>query len=925
MTDYIGKYVKKFESGTLGSLSLSSCGNDWGLSCGSYQLTLRWGNCINFLKKYFPTESKVLFFDISKKDFASKTWPGNSYCSSPDAVKSVWQKCYNKVGADKFFEYEHAWIEANYYVPIKNKVKSYLNLDTTDRAFQECFWSWAVHEGSGGAFTSFKKVLSDNGITSLDYVDKEKFFDLIYDNRFERAGTNRYKKGLTNGSSEREILRPLLKKGTFSGKNEPVAKPTQITESKGNITYKVQVGAYSKKSNVELQLVKLKQKGFSGSIIQVGNLNKIIAGSYTDMNAAKSLQTLLKNNGFDSTIVEDKGDQKVNIDTKKFIPRTTAPSTTDKYWIHTSKGGLNDCILISGNSCIPNCFRGDTEFVTKDGIKSLRDMVGKDVIVRSKDGKWHMAKVEYFGRQKLYKVVLTNGSVYHATGNHRWIVKSQSGKTEYIKTTLELKTRDLIPLNEMDFNIIPDINGIRHGFIFGDGTLRYHDTTSSTLLCGEKIKYMEEYFSENKHYYHKNGVVEVINYPPYFKSKVLLSETPEYLLGFLIGYLASDGCVDYSGCTTISSAHRDNLELVRDICAILGIKTRKIATEFRKGFRTYETPLYRICLRQSDLRAEWFLNPKHRKRIEAAKLKGKNINRTCVKSVTEEHYEDDVYCVVEPETHSFTLVGGEYTMNCVGFAWGRFYEITGTRPRLSRANAENWYGYTQDGYKRSKTPALGAVICWAKGKVGVGSDGAGHVAIVEEIKPNGDIVTSNSGYKSKRFWMQTFTKASGYAMKGYTFQGFILPPDAEAFVVESVKINPIKGTLKVILRNDTLNVRSAPEMGSNVVGSFSYGKTAAVTGISADNQWYQLSDGTYVSTNTKYVQFTKTPEKTTFQVRVKAGSTEIKKEAFASSPTVGTISQNGVFTITEEKNGYGKLKSGAGWISLNSSLVTRLS
>ena len=32
----IGEYVKQFESGDKGSLSFSSCGNDWGLSCGSY-------------------------------------------------------------------------------------------------------------------------------------------------------------------------------------------------------------------------------------------------------------------------------------------------------------------------------------------------------------------------------------------------------------------------------------------------------------------------------------------------------------------------------------------------------------------------------------------------------------------------------------------------------------------------------------------------------------------------------------------------------------------------------------------------------------------------------------------------------------------------------------------------------------------------
>jgi hypothetical protein len=62
MNDYIGKYVKQFESGSKGSTALGSCGNDWGLSCGSYQLTLRWGNCIKFLIQYFPKEAIGLYF-----------------------------------------------------------------------------------------------------------------------------------------------------------------------------------------------------------------------------------------------------------------------------------------------------------------------------------------------------------------------------------------------------------------------------------------------------------------------------------------------------------------------------------------------------------------------------------------------------------------------------------------------------------------------------------------------------------------------------------------------------------------------------------------------------------------------------------------------------------------------------------------------
>lgn len=38
-----------------------------------------------------------------------------------------------------------------------------------------------------------------------------------------------------------------------------------------------------------------------------------------------------------------------------FTPRTTAPLSTNKWWIHTSYGGFNSCIHVAGGSCIPNC------------------------------------------------------------------------------------------------------------------------------------------------------------------------------------------------------------------------------------------------------------------------------------------------------------------------------------------------------------------------------------------------------------------------------------------------------------------------------------------------------------------------------------------------------------------------------------------
>lgn len=119
------------------------------------------------------------------------------------------------------------------------------------------------------------------------------------------------------------------------------------------------------------------------------------------------------------------------------------------------------------------------------------------------------------------------------------------------------------------------------------------------------------------------------------------------------------------------------------------------------------------------------------------------------------------------------ISGNSVLPNCVGYAYGRFMEILGKTPKLSKGNAENWYGF-KDGYARGKTPKLGAVICWAKGKAGVSSDGAGHVAMVEKIYGDGSILISQSGYKSSRFWTSKVSK--GYALKGYTFQGFIYNP-----------------------------------------------------------------------------------------------------------------------------------------------------
>ena len=114
---------------------------------------------------------------------------------------------------------------------------------------------------------------------------------------------------------------------------------------------------------------------------------------------------------------------------------------------------------------------------------------------------------------------------------------------------------------------------------------------------------------------------------------------------------------------------------------------------------------------------------------------------------------------------------GSVLPNCVGYAWGRFMECQPNTYtcRLSRGNAENWYGYN-DGYARGQTPKLGAVICWHSTRSG------GHVAIVEKIYANGTILTSNSAYNGKRFYTKTLYPPNYYMGSAYSFQGFIYNP-----------------------------------------------------------------------------------------------------------------------------------------------------
>lgn len=124
--------------------------------------------------------------------------------------------------------------------------------------------------------------------------------------------------------------------------------------------------------------------------------------------------------------------------------------------------------------------------------------------------------------------------------------------------------------------------------------------------------------------------------------------------------------------------------------------------------------------------------------------------------------------------------GCDVLSNCVGYAYGRFNEIGGygSCKHLKPVNAEKFIQHAGS-LEHGDSPRVGACMVWRKGNTLDGSDGAGHVAIVEKVISATEVVTSESGWGSTTpFYTKTRKRGSGNwgAGSSYTFLGFIYNP-----------------------------------------------------------------------------------------------------------------------------------------------------
>lgn len=318
-----------------------------------------------------------------------------------------------------------------------------------------------------------------------------------------------------------------------------------------------------------------------------------------------------------------------------------------------------------------HCLAAETRVITWDGTTDIAALAGSVAKVLTRGGKWVDAKFQSYGTQRLFRVCLSRNGVrktIFSTSGHRWFARGRNKDLTTVDLRPGYRLEAVIPERRREWIIDPE--GIRHGIVYGDGTLQ-NGIYGHVNLHGEHKMPLSAWFSD-----FNPKIRTTSNGEPYIKvyggrsfshMKHLPSKdaSPAYLLGFLAGYIAADGHVAKDGTVMLHSSERSNLEWVRDIATRLGVSTFGITHADRKGYLDHETPIYRLHFVSSTLHPSLFLKTMAHARYVASNKRFERL-RWSVVSIEETDRVEEVYCAEVPVEHAFVLEDNLLSGNCFG-------------------------------------------------------------------------------------------------------------------------------------------------------------------------------------------------------------------------------------------------------------------
>ena len=149
--------------------------------------------------------------------------------------------------------------------------------------------------------------------------------------------------------------------------------------------------------------------------------------------------------------------------------------------------------------------------------------------------------------------------------------------------------------------------------------------------------------------------------------------------------------------------------------------------------------------------------------------------------------------------------------------------------------------------------------------------------------------------------------------------------DSSSTITTNKTFPSVPFTVTVLISD--LNYRSQPSMGGTVKGTtgkgiFTISEVSNGWGkLKSGAGWIYLENDSYVTIGETVAESNSTASSTvtstSYLVKVTANALNIRKGPGTNYAIVGCITDKGSYTIVEENNGWGKLKSDAGWINLN--------
>jgi ribonucleoside-diphosphate reductase alpha chain len=309
--------------------------------------------------------------------------------------------------------------------------------------------------------------------------------------------------------------------------------------------------------------------------------------------------------------------------------------------------------------CAHNCLAGSTLVPTTDGLQQIKDIKHATII----DGKGATVAcmAQYFGVSQVSELTLNryrSKMVVKATSDHRWFT---SEGTEVTTEDLRPGTK-LLSVTPRKQTSSPEYQeGLVHGIIYGDGTNSHG--IAAIRVCSD-----HKFFSPVlKEYGFRESFPASAGGDPYYsfsgKGKewktLPVSTNYDYLLGFIRGWFAADGCVSEQP-EIILTADKPGGDWLKQFGPVVGwfVNGEQLLTDetTNLGKRTRDTFNFKIS--RDGLTPDDILIPRKRVRFTSSKQEFWTVNGK------EPAGLEDVYCFSVPTTSSFMLNKGLLTGNC---------------------------------------------------------------------------------------------------------------------------------------------------------------------------------------------------------------------------------------------------------------------